>query len=49
MELTEILTPDRVRVPLESQDKTGVITELIDLQTWKDIGNRKDGRPVTIP
>jgi len=31
MELSKILTPDRVRVPLRSTDKTGVITELIDL------------------
>ena len=31
MELTKTLTPTRVRVPLESSDKTGVITELIDL------------------
>jgi mannitol/fructose-specific phosphotransferase system IIA component (Ntr-type) len=31
MELSKILTPDRIRVPLRSPDKTGVITELIDL------------------
>ena len=31
MELSKILTPDRIRVPLESTDKTGVITELIDV------------------
>ena len=31
MELTKLLTPERVCVPLESSDKTGVITELVDL------------------
>jgi mannitol/fructose-specific phosphotransferase system IIA component (Ntr-type) len=31
MRLTEILTPQRIRVPLQAQDKIGVITELIDL------------------
>ncbi len=31
MELTKILTPDRVRVPLAARDKTAAITELIDL------------------
>jgi len=31
MELTKLLTPDRVRVPLDATDKTGAITELIDL------------------
>ncbi len=31
MELCKILTPDRIRVPLAATDKTGVITELIDL------------------
>ncbi len=31
MELAKILTPDRIRVPLTATDKTGVITELIDL------------------
>jgi fructose-specific phosphotransferase system IIA component len=31
MHLTKILTPDRVCVPLRSTDKTGVITELIDV------------------
>jgi mannitol/fructose-specific phosphotransferase system IIA component (Ntr-type) len=31
MELSTLLTPARVRVPLEASDKTGVITELIDL------------------
>ncbi len=31
MELTKILTPDRIRVPLQATDKTGVITELVDL------------------
>ena len=31
MELSKILTPDHIRVPLESTDKTGVITELIDV------------------
>jgi mannitol/fructose-specific phosphotransferase system IIA component (Ntr-type) len=31
MELTKILTVERIRVPLTSTDKAGVITELIDL------------------
>ncbi|MBK9120541.1 MAG: PTS sugar transporter subunit IIA [Phycisphaerales bacterium] len=31
MELRKILTPERVRVPLQGKDKTSVITELIDL------------------
>lgn len=31
MELRKILTPQRVRVPLQGKDKTAVITELIDL------------------
>ena len=30
MKLTEILSPDCVRVPLKAADKTGVITELVD-------------------
>lgn len=31
MELHKLLTPDHIRVPLRSADKTGVITELVDL------------------
>ena len=31
MELSKILTPERIRVPLQASDKTGVITELIGL------------------
>jgi mannitol/fructose-specific phosphotransferase system IIA component (Ntr-type) len=31
MELSKILTPKRIRVPLGSNDKSGVITELIDV------------------
>lgn len=31
MELSQILTPGCIRVPLAATDKTGVITELIDL------------------
>ena len=31
MELSKILTPDRIRVPLAAADKTAVITELIDV------------------
>ncbi len=31
MELSKILTPDRIRVPLAATDKVGVISELIDL------------------
>ncbi len=30
MELSKLLTPDRIRVPLKATDKIGVITELID-------------------
>ncbi len=31
MELSKILTPERIRVPLAPADKTGVITQLIDV------------------
>lgn len=31
MKLTDILTADCIRVPLEAADKTGTITELVDL------------------
>jgi len=31
MELSKILTPERIRVPLKATEKTAVITELIDL------------------
>jgi mannitol/fructose-specific phosphotransferase system IIA component (Ntr-type) len=31
MELSRILTPDRIRVPLAPADKTGIITQLIDV------------------
>lgn len=31
MELSKILTAERIAVPLQSSDKTGVITELVDL------------------
>lgn len=31
MELSKILTAERIRVPLQSAEKTGVITELVDL------------------
>lgn len=31
MELSRILTPERIRVPLEPADKIGVITQLIDV------------------
>jgi mannitol/fructose-specific phosphotransferase system IIA component (Ntr-type) len=31
MELSTILTPNRIRVPLQAADKAGVITELIEL------------------
>jgi len=31
MELSKLLTPDRIRVPLEASDKTAVITQLIDM------------------
>ena len=30
MELSKLLTPDRIRVPLKATDKIGVVTELID-------------------
>jgi len=33
MELYKILTPERIRVPIQATDKMGVITELIDLLT----------------
>lgn len=31
MELSKILTPERIRVPIQAQDKIGVIAELVDL------------------
>ncbi len=31
MELSKLLTPERIRVPMAATDKTGVITELVDL------------------
>lgn len=31
MEIGKILTPDRMRVPLQATDKQGIITELVDL------------------
>jgi PTS system fructose-specific IIA component len=31
MELSRILTPERIRVPLEPADKIGVITQLVDV------------------
>lgn len=31
MRLSELLTPDRIRVPLQSRDKQGVLRELVDL------------------
>jgi mannitol/fructose-specific phosphotransferase system IIA component (Ntr-type) len=31
MELSRVLTPDRIRVPLSPADKIGVITQLVDL------------------
>lgn len=31
MELSKIITPERIRVPLTAPDKVGVITELVDL------------------
>ncbi|MEW6253226.1 MAG: PTS sugar transporter subunit IIA [Planctomycetota bacterium] len=41
MELSKILTPDRIRVPLAAVDKVGVITELIDLlNAGGALGNR---------
>jgi fructose-specific phosphotransferase system IIA component len=31
MNLAKLLSPDRIRVPIQATDKTGVITELIDV------------------
>lgn len=31
MEISRIITPDRIRLPLNASDKIGVITELVDL------------------
>lgn len=31
MRLTDLLTPDRIRVPLHASDKEGVLRELVDL------------------
>jgi mannitol/fructose-specific phosphotransferase system IIA component (Ntr-type) len=42
MELSRILTPDRIRVPLNAVDKVGVITQLIELLS--DAGVLRDHR-----
>ena len=31
MRLSELLTPDRIRVPIRAQSKEGVLRELVDL------------------
>lgn len=36
MELTKILSPERIRVPLDADDKTAVITNLIDVLDQTD-------------
>jgi mannitol/fructose-specific phosphotransferase system IIA component (Ntr-type) len=43
MELSTILTPERIRVPLRSNDKTGVITELVDVLSEMDCLSDRDG------
>lgn len=38
MRLSELLTPDRIRVPLRAQSKEGVLRELVELLTGGDGG-----------
>ncbi|MBN1513181.1 MAG: PTS sugar transporter subunit IIA, partial [Phycisphaerae bacterium] len=42
MKLTEILTKDCIRVPLEATDKTNAITELVDLLADKGRISQRD-------
>lgn len=42
MRLSELLTPDRIRVPLRAQSKEGVLRELVDLLVG---GNGSNGGP----
>ena len=39
MRLSELLTPDRIRVPLRAQSKEGVLRELVDLLVGGIAGN----------
>lgn len=36
MDVSRILTPDRIKVPIQATDKTGAITELVDLLAAAD-------------
>ena len=38
MRLSELLSPSRIRVPLQAQDKEGVLRELVDLLVQQDGG-----------
>jgi mannitol/fructose-specific phosphotransferase system IIA component (Ntr-type) len=40
--LSQLLTPDRIRVPLDSRDKPGVLRELVDLLARTSGGDRDD-------
>lgn len=42
MKLTEYLPPTLVKVPLDSTDKTGAITELVDLVVAQGLTNSRD-------
>ena len=42
MRLSEILTPDRIRVPLEARDKRGVLRELVEFLLVGDGGQSEE-------
>ncbi|HEY6854196.1 MAG TPA: PTS sugar transporter subunit IIA [Gemmatimonadales bacterium] len=42
MRLSELLSPSRIRVPLQAKDKEGVLRELVDLLVQQDGGAAPD-------
>lgn len=42
MRLSELLTPDQIRVPLKSRDKDGILGELVDLLLAGDGADRDE-------
>lgn len=42
MRLSELLSPSRIRVPLQAKDKEGVLRELVDLLVQQDGGAARD-------
>jgi mannitol/fructose-specific phosphotransferase system IIA component (Ntr-type) len=43
LRLSDLLTPSRIRVPLQAQNKEGVLRELVDLVTAGNGGGREGG------